>query len=205
MKIILASTSPRRIEMMGWLGVPFETTPSLFDEKTIRDSNPEVLTQKLAKAKVDSVTKKYPDAIIIGADLVVEFEEMILEKAESIEDQRRLLKMQNGKEATIYTSIYLINTSTGQKISKTVVVPYKMRNVSDKQIDDYINSGKGIDKAGGYGLQDFNGMFLESINGCYPGALGFPVCEISAALQKMGVKIGVDIKGLVKEKTGKDC
>jgi len=191
--------------MMGWLELPFEAVPSLFDEKAIRDTNPESLTQKLSRAKALSVKANYPDSVIIGSDAVVAFNGQILEKATGAEDQSRLIKMQMGKEAEVYTSVYAINALTRQDAIRTVIVPYKMANVADAKIDEYVESGKGMDKAGGYGLQDLDGIFLESINGCYSGALGFPVCKVSEILQEMGVGVEVDIKKVVREKTGKNC
>lgn len=191
--------------MMGWLGIEFKIVPTLFDEKTIRDTNAEVLTKKLSQAKVKSILNNFPDSIIIGSDAVVVFEGQILEKAVDESDQRRLILMQKEKKAEVVTSVCIINSTINQEIVKTVAVPYKMSNVTGAQIEDYIKSGKGLDKAGGYGLQDLNGKFLESINGCFPSALGFPICEVSEILQSMGVQITVDIKKLVKEKTGNDC
>lgn len=191
--------------MMGWLEVPFEAVSPLFDEKSIRDVNPKTLTQKLSKAKAKSVENNYPNGIIIGSDSVVAFEGKILEKAEDIENQRYLIKAQRGKKALVYTSVYVINLKTGQEAMKTVIIPYKMANVTDLQIEEYIKSGKGLDKAGGFGLQDFDGMFLSSIDGCYTGALGFPMCEVSKILQRMRVSIVVNIEQVVERKTGRKC
>jgi septum formation protein len=205
MNLILASTSPRRIEMMGWLGVSFKAVPSLFDEKSIRDTNPEILTQKLSKAKALSVKHNYPNTIIIGSDSVGEFGGQILEKVADAEEQKRLIKIMRGNEVLVWTSAYLINTESGQEATETVVIRCKMANVEDDLIEKYIESGKGLDKAGGVGLQDFDGAFVEKIDGCYSSALGFPLCKVSEILQKMGISIAVNVKAIVKEKTGKDC
>lgn len=181
MQIVLASTSSRRIE------------------------DPKMLTQKLAKAKAESVAGNYPNSIVIGSDLVVSFEGKILEKADNEVDQRELIILQRGKIGEIFTSVYVVNTATKKEIIKTVVTPYVMANVSDEKIDEYVKSGQGVDKAGGFGFQDYDGMFLKSMNGCYSNVLGIPMCELSNILRDMGVKINVDIKEIVKEKTGREC
>lgn len=205
MKIILASTSPRRIEMLGWLGVDFIPVTSLVDEKSIRDNDPQTLTRLLAQAKAESVSQNYPDAIVIGSDAVVAFEGQILEKAIDTADQQRMIEMQMGKEANVFASVYAINMKTGEHALVTHITPYKMATVSIEQVDMYIASEKGADKAGGYGLQDFDNMFLERLDGCYTNALGFPLCDAAEILRNMGVVIEVDVNQVVKEKTGKDC
>lgn len=205
MNIILASTSPRRIEMMNWLGIEFKAVPSNFDEKSIRDTDPANLTQKLAKAKAMSVVTNFPNSIVIGSDLVVAFEGKILEKVDNDIEQRNLIILQRGKVGEIYASVYILNNITNQEVLKTIVTPYLMANVSDEKIDEYIKSGLGVGKAGGFGFQDFDGMFIESINGCYSNVLGMPMCEVSTILSSMGIDINVDIKQVVMDKTGREC
>lgn len=206
MKIILASSSPRRIEMMEWLNIPFEHTSPELDESQIRDNNPESLTRKLAEAKAQAVaTNNAKNSLIIGSDAVVSFKKKIIEKPKNVEDQRRMLHLQRNKPATVVTSVCVINTKTDKKIVETKKTEYKMAYVSDEKIEAYIRTGVGLSRAGGYGQQDEDGMFIGSEFDCYPNSIGFPVCLVKEMLEDMNVKVDTDIKKIVKQKTGKSC
>jgi len=204
-KIVLASQSPRRIEIMEWLNIKFDISPNSFDESSIRHKSPLTLTRLLAEAKANSVTRLYPNSIIIGADALVSFEDKILEKPKNETDQKQLINMQIGRDGKVCCSVCVIDTYSGQKIIKSKITKYKMARVSEYQIEKYIKSGQGMDKAGGFGLQDSNHLFIDKLNGCYSNALGMPICELANILTSMGVSIGVNIKEVVKQKTGKLC
>jgi len=203
--IVLASQSPRRIEIMGWLGIDFEISPHSFDESTICHKSSLKLTKLLAEAKAEAVTALYPNSIIIGSDALVSFDNQILEKPLNKTDQRRLIHMQNGKEASVCCSVCVIDTKIKKKVIKSKITKYKMAKVSDYQIEKYIKSGQGMDKAGGYGNQDENNMFLDKLYGCYSNLMGFPVCEVAKILRIMDVPINIDVMKIVKQKTGKNC
>lgn len=203
--ILLASTSPRRIELMGLLGIEFEIDNPNIDEKTIRHPSPRELTVLLAEAKARALQDKYPNTIIIGSDAVVAFEESILEKPHDKQHQKEMIDAQKGKRAEVYSSICVIDTSTGEKITKTKITPYKMSTPTDDEIAAYIATGSGLDKAGGYGQQDENGLFVDTTEGCYTNALGFPLCDVAEALKQMDVRIPIDVKEKVAATTGKNC
>lgn len=205
MKITLASTSPRRKEMLGWLGVEFEAIAPTIDEATIRHNDPEKLTQLLAEAKAEAVRNGVKEGIIIGSDSIVCFNNQILEKAKDKNHQRELIKAQRGQKAATISSICIINTATNEKVIKTKTTEYQIANVTDEQMEAYIKSEKGLDKAGGFGLQDENGMFVQEILGCYPNVIGFPICEVAEILNNMGVPIDVDIREIVPTKVGYSC
>lgn len=205
MKIILASTSPRRLEMLQWLGIPFESVSPDLDESGIRDTDPVELTQKLSLAKARAVADNKKGSIVIGSDAVVSFNNRIIEKPKDVKDQRRMLKLQRGKPAIVVTSVCLINTKTGEEVVRTKETKYTMANVSDNQIESYIKTGVGLSRAGGYGQQDENGMFIGTEFDCYPNSIGFPICLVKEMLENMGVKIDTDIKKVVMDKTGKSC
>ena len=205
MKIILASTSPRRQEMLSWLGIKFDAVAPTVDESVIRHNDPKKLTQLLAEAKAEAVRDGAREGIIIGSDAIVCFNDQILEKAKDKNHQRELIKAQRGKNAATVSSICIINLATNEKVIKTKVTEYAVADVTDEQIEAYVESGKGMDKAGGFGLQDENGMFVKEILGCYPNVIGFPVCEVAEILSNFGVPMAVDIKSIVHGKTGYEC
>ena len=207
MKIILASKSSRRIEMMQWLGVPFETFSPEIDETKLRNSDPVKLTAMLAEVKAQAVVSdhKSEETIVIGSDAVVAFNNQIIEKPKDVDDQRRMLFLQRGRPATVVTSVCFINTKTGEKIIETKKTDYVMANVNDEQVEAYLKTGIGLSRAGGYGQQDENGMFIGTEFDCYPNSIGFPICLVADTLKKMGIEINVDIKSIVKAKTGHSC
>ncbi|EKE05264.1 MAG: hypothetical protein ACD_19C00378G0002 [uncultured bacterium] len=205
MKVILASSSPRRIEMMEWLNIPFVYISPELDESQIRDNNPVHLTKKLSEAKAQAVADNAKNSLIIGSDAVVSFKNKIIEKPRDVEDQRRMLYLQRGKPAVVVTSVCVINTKTGKKVTRTKKTKYKMAYVNDEEIEEYIKKGVGLSRAGGYGQQDENGMFIGSEFDCYPNSIGFPICLVKEILEDMGIKVGLDIKKIVKQKTGKSC
>ncbi len=205
MKVILASSSPRRIEMMEWLDIPFEYINPELDESQLRDEDPVRLTRKLSEAKAQAVANKVKNSLVIGSDAIVSFKNKIIEKPKDTEDQQRMLYLQRGKPAVVVTSVCVINTKTGKKVTRTKKTKYRMANVSDEKIEAYIKTGIGLSRAGGYGQQDENGMFIGSKFDCYPNSIGFPICLVKEILEDMGIKIGLDIKKVVKQKTGKSC
>jgi septum formation protein len=204
-KIILASTSPRRREMLSWLGIDYISISPEIDESLIRHSDPKQLTMLLAVAKAEAVSKLNSGSIIIGSDTVVVFEDKIIEKPLDKKHQRELIYMQKGKPAEVYSSVCIIDNQTDKKIVRTLVTKYKMTDLPDEKIETYIESGEGLDKAGGFGCQDENGMLLAEIEGCYTNLIGFPICEVASILKKLGVAINVDVKKVVREKTGREC
>lgn len=203
--IVLASQSPRRVEMLNWLGVPFKATSSEFDESIIRHAKPRQLTRLLAEAKAETVTADNQGAIIIGSDAVVDFQGQTFEKPKTKEQQREMLNAQFGQSARVYSSICIINTLTGQKVIKSRTTNYRITRPSQEEFEAYIESGQGMDKAGGFGNQDEDGLFLGSLHGCYTNLLGFPLCDVAMILRSMDVPIKVNVKKVVNQKTGRDC
>lgn len=205
MEIILASTSPRRIELLSWLDVPYRAIPSPLDEKSIRHPDPAELTRLLARAKAESVRDQYPTSVIIGSDAVIGINGVILEKPQSAIEQRSMLYAQRGQSGQVFSSVCVMDMQTNTASVRTHVTSYQMPALTDEQIDAYIASGQGRDKAGGFGLQDEDGLFIERLDGCYTNALGFPLCEVRAMLAKVGIVTPVDVETIVSQRTGRPC
>lgn len=203
--IVLASTSPRRVDMLGWLGIPFQAASSEFDESTVRHARPRQLTRLLAEAKAEAVGEHSPNSIVIGSDAVVSLDGVTLEKPKTKDQQTQMLQYQFGKNARVYSSVCVINTATGQKITKSRTTNYKVARPPEDRLKTYIESGQGMDKAGGYGNQDEDGMFLDELHGCYTNLIGFPLCDVARILRQMGVVVPVQVSKVVKENTGRNC
>lgn len=205
MKIILASTSPRRKEMLAWLGIDFDSVPPGVDEEKIRDKDPVKLAKMLAQAKAEAVAKNYSDGIVIGSDTVIEFEGTIIEKAANNDEQRKMIDSRKGKTFDVISGVCVINAKTGQKKTLAKKTTFYMANVPEAKIDAYIASGQGLDKGGGFGIQDENGLFIDRIEGCYSNCIGLPVCLVAEMLNDFGVEITLNPKSEVKKHTGHEC
>ncbi len=188
-KIILASSSPRRRDLMNLLCVEFEVIASDFDEKLDNPKNPKETVESLAHGKAKAVANKFEHAIIIGADTVVVHKGEILGKPKSQEDAKRMLNLLSGTEHSIITGLSVIDTDTGQTSVQSVESKVKFKNLSDNEINAYIATGEPMDKAGSYAVQERGGLFVEKITGDYFNIVGLPLKDLRAELSKFGVKI----------------
>lgn len=188
-RIILASSSPRRIEIMKSLGVDFDVVPSKFEEK-MKDVNPRELVCELAKGKAKEVcTRVDYDKIIIAADTVVYMDNRILGKPKNEDDAFNMLKNLSGGKHSVITGLCIIdrlNNKTYWDYEETTVY---FDNLSNDEIQDYIMSGEPFDKAGAYGIQGKGGLFVKRIEGCYFNVVGLPIHKLYGLMGKLGVNL----------------
>lgn len=189
-RIILASKSPYRKELLARLGISFEQQNSNFDENTLKSKihDPLKLTQELAIAKAASVQNQYPDAIIIGSDQVCHFSGEILGKSKSIEKSFQQLKKLNGKMHELVTSYAILHNK--KSIVKTNVTKLFMRNLTDDQINKYLSTDNPIDCAGSYKLE-LNGisLFNKIETDDHTAIIGLPLMELANDLNEMGIVV----------------
>ncbi|OIO47193.1 MAG: septum formation protein Maf [Parcubacteria group bacterium CG1_02_39_15] len=191
-KIILATTSPYRKEVFGYLGIPFEAEGSNLDESQAERNNPEELVKTLSKLKTDSVAKNHLDAIVIGLDSVGFFEGKILEKPKSKEEAFQRLRSLSGKKYDFYTGVYMVNTSTQKSITRVVKTEVFMRKLSDSEINRYLDQDPNYNKyAHGYDIKNYaSSTFPAKLVGSYTNALmGIPVEVIIEMLPEIGYKL----------------
>ena len=177
MKIILASSSPRRCELLRQAGFDFETVASNVDEN-IDEPDPVELVKKLALAKAESVAHDRDDAIIIGADTIVYIDGEILGKPSDQTDAFNMLRKLSGRAHTVYTGLALINTATNECELTVDNTDVYMCSLSDEEINSYIATGEPMDKAGAYGLQGRAGMFIRRIEGDFFTVVGLPLYRL---------------------------
>ena len=177
MDIILASQSPRRKELLSKIIKNFEIVVSDFDESSIVfDGDIENYVKKLAMCKAKFVAqdiKKH--AIIISADTIVVLENKILGKPKNKKDAECMLKALSGNNHKVYTGLCIIDTANNKIIQEAVFTKVKFSKLTNKEIQEYINTGSPMDKAGAYGIQDFGAVFVEKIEGCYYNVMGLPI------------------------------
>lgn len=204
-RIILASTSPRRQEMLAWLGIKFDIASSGVDEELIRNKDPAKLALLLADAKAMAVARKYTKGLVIGSDTVIALHDRIIEKAANVIEQRALILSQLNQCPEVISGVCVIDAATGKLHHGIKITRYCVADVPRNEVEAYIASGLGLDKGGGFGLQDKNGLFLKKLDGCYTNLIGLPLCTVDELLAELGYVTNVDVKTVVKAKTGKGC
>jgi septum formation protein len=174
-KIILASASPRRAEILRTVGWPFETMPVNIDESRQPDEDAVAYVTRLAGEKAQAAAARGQHLTIVAADTTVVSDDHILEKPLDLEDAKRMLRLLNNRWHQVLTGVALIDvTTSAMKIAheKTEV---KFAAMSDEEIDWYVNTGEPMDKAGAYAIQGLGSRFIEEIRGDYFNVVGLPV------------------------------
>jgi len=186
-KLILASGSPRRRQLLSGAGVPFEVIVSEVPEQHIAGEPPRDYALRMARDKASAVSSRFPDAIIVGADTIVVCESQILEKPADRDDARRMLAMLSGRTHTVVTAYALARSG---KILESAPVESRVtfRKLIDAEIEDYIATDEPFDKAGAYGIQGVGGGFIAHVDGSRDNVMGLPTERVVAALARYGVK-----------------
>lgn len=188
-KIILASSSPRRKELLTSIGVKFKAIKSNVDEKMNPRLGPASQAELLSQQKAEAVAERYDDAIIIGADTLIAIDNEILGKPKDLVDARRILKKLSGKMQKVITGFTIIDSETKKSITKSVETKVYMRSVSDKEITAYMKKEYTLDKAGGYAIQGVGSIFVEKIEGDYFNVVGLPLYTLTKELKKFGISV----------------
>ncbi len=186
-KIILASSSPRRKELLEKIGLKFEIVPSDFEEDMNQKMSPNELAKTLAFGKAESVAKNSPDSVVIGADTIVVLAEKVLGKPHTAERAREMLRLLSGKQHSVITGFAIIDTGTGKKFSSAVETKVFFKNLSEKEIEKYIQTGEPLVMAGAYAIQSGAALFVEKIEGDYYNVVGLPILALYNALKDFGV------------------
>jgi len=188
MRIILASNSPRRKELLSQIGTVFEVIPSKFEESKV-DLPVLKMVEYFAYRKAKDVASLVrDDALVIGADTIVFLDE-IMGKPRNREDASNMLKKLSGKRHIVATGLSVINTATGESLTGHESTAVKMKKLSSDEITAYINTGEPSDKAGAYAIQGKGSLFIEGIEGDYFNIVGLPLFRLSMMLEHFGVKL----------------
>lgn len=182
-KIILASNSPRRREILGKF-IDFEAVTAEVKEDNNFYKSPQTLVMALAFEKANSVAGKYGDAVVIGADTVVEIEGEILGKPKSREAAKTMMEMLRGRSHKVITGFAIVDLSSDKKYMDYEVTEVTFKDMSDEEIENYLNKAEYMDKAGAYGIQDEAALFVEKIKGDYLNIVGFPISKIYTVLKE---------------------
>ncbi len=181
-KIILASASPRRRELLGQLIGGFEVIPSGAEEN-ITEADPHETVCKLAETKAQWVAERYPDAVVIGADTMVYLGEEPLGKPRDIDDAREMLRKLSGRAHQVYTGVCVI--TDGKAVAKAECTDVYFAKLGDEEIERYLETKDSMDKAGAYGIQGHAARFVERIDGCYFNVVGLPIHMLYTMLKQV--------------------
>lgn len=186
--LVLASASPRRLDLLAQVGVaPDRVDPADIDETPLRDETPRRHALRLAVEKARAVAPRSPDAIVLAADTVVAVGRRILPKAETAEQAARCLKLLSGRNHKVLTGIAAI-APDGREASRLVETRVQFKHLSDFEQADYLAGGEWHGKAGGYGVQGAAGGFIIDLHGSYTGVVGLPLYETLNLLTGLGYR-----------------
>ena len=192
-RLILASKSPRRCYLLEQAGLVFSVIPSNLDENSIPLSSPKTYVRRLAEAKAKDVSVRYTDSWVIGADTMVFIDDTMLGKPGSRSEARKMLRRLSGRSHQVLTGYCICCQTADRLFSETVVTEVFVKELTELQIDWYINSGEPFDKAGAYAIQGIGTFLVKHIRGSYTNVVGLPVCEVVDFLINAGVvELGID-------------
>jgi septum formation protein len=186
MPIVLASSSPRRIELLLKITSDFIVVPSRIKE--VASGTPEEQVLTLARDKAREVAQRQ-EGIVIGADTIVELDGEILGKPRSRAEAQEMLKRLSGREHRVLTGLYVFSTETGEDRQACETTLVRFRPLLEREIEAYLDSDEYTDKAGGYAIQGGAAAFVERISGDFFNVMGLPLCRLVLLLREMGLDL----------------
>ncbi len=188
-KFILASASPRRVELLGQMGLKFSVIPAHVDEEYADGETPAEHVTRLSEKKSAEVARANPNAWVLAADTVVVLDGNILGKPDDKEDARRMLNTLSARTHEVYTGYCLMNNCADKRVTDFVVSRVKIKALSAAEVEFYLNTDEPYDKAGSYAVQGIGAFMVESIDGSYTNVVGLPLCQVVDLLDSLGVII----------------
>ncbi|RKZ28542.1 septum formation protein Maf [bacterium] len=185
--IYLASSSPRRREILSRVGIHFETVPRIpFDERKFARGKPDEYAKKIAEEKVrKAILPDNADGIVIAFDTIVFIDGEILGKPKDEDEAKLFLKKLSGRWHTVYTGIAVRKTGEDEIFSDVEATDVLFSELTDDEIDIYVSSGEPMDKAGAYGIQELGAMLVEKVNGCFYNVVGLPLFRLTDVLSRI--------------------
>ncbi|WP_135079529.1 nucleoside triphosphate pyrophosphatase [Terasakiella sp. SH-1] len=186
MALVLASASPRRVDLLDQIGItPDVVAPAHIDEMPLKNELPRQLAARLAKGKALAIAQEHPGDLILGADTVVGVGRRCLPKAADRDEARRYLELLSGRKHHVYGGLCIV-AKDGTPHNRLIDTTVKFKRLSSQEIDDYIQSREWEGKAGAYAIQGLGGAFVEKIIGSYSNVVGLSLCETKNLLLGLG-------------------
>lgn len=184
-RVILASSSPRRRELLALIGIPHEVVPADIDETPWENESPRAHCERLARGKAATIGRTFPDAMTIGADTIVVIDDAILGKPRDEPQARAMLRRLSGRQHVVHTAVAVARGGRLESGVENVLVTF--RDLSDDEIDAYIATREPMDKAGAYGIQGYGATIVERIDGDYFAVMGLALGRLIRLMATVGV------------------
>ncbi|MNW31398.1 Septum formation protein Maf [compost metagenome] len=195
-RVILASTSPRRKELVASLNIPYDIVPSHADETTPENWSPDQIVTELAKRKAEAVYNSLkssgssrPDGVIVGSDTIVVRDGEVLGKPSDEDEAATMISSLQGRSHTVYSGVACIDSNTGETLVDYRSTEVTMRSLSNEEVLAYARSGEGLDKAGAYAIQGLGATLVTGIQGCYFNVVGLPLSLLAQMLEHFGIRV----------------
>jgi septum formation protein len=185
-RLILASKSPRRYELLKQVGLDFDVIPSRVKEDFIQGESPQGHVIRLADAKALDIGNRYPDRWVIAADTIVYVNGSILGKPSNPKEAIEMLRSLSGKEHWVLTGFSVCHLGKGKRDQEAVQTAVRVKTLTPVEMEWYVQTGEPFDKAGGYAIQGIGSFMIESIHGSYTNVVGLPLCELIQTLVRLG-------------------
>jgi len=189
--IVLASSSPRRRELLRNIGLTFAVDPSGIYEARTAGSSPAALAKTVSLNKAKAAAARHAGSIIIAADTIGVLDGRILGKPLDASHARKMLAEMSGRCHRVITGFTVIDSGTGRTVSRTVETKVYFRKLSRTEIFRYMKTGEPLDKAGAYAIQGLGALLVERIEGDYTNVIGLPLCALAVVLKSFGVILPV--------------
>lgn len=210
LRLVLASRSPRRRELLHLLELPFELTVSEAEENTLPEETPIELVTRLSRKKACYADLDgHQDALVIGCDTIVALgdepqEARILGKPRDSQEAAEMLRILRGRSHMVYSAVTVLQPN-GRALTKLVTTRLTMRQYTEDELATYVASGDPLDKAGAYAIQHEGFHPVREIEGCYTSVMGLPLCHLTQVLRRVGCSPTVDVPAVCQAHTGRRC
>lgn len=204
-KLVLASSSPRRRELLALSGNEFQIRPANINEDVLSDEAPQNYVSRLAREKAAAADDLTGEAIVLAADTAVVLDGAILGKPADASEARQMLQAQRGRTHIVYTAISGRRASDGAQFEDICATPVPMRDYSDAEIDAYIATGDPLDKAGAYAIQHRVFHPVAEMTGCHANVIGLPLCHLQRNMKKWNLDFKADLSLACQEYLNYDC
>ena len=186
LRVILASASPRRRDLLTMIGIRHDVVPADIDETYLPGEPPLAHAERLAREKGTAVAARYPEALTIAADTIVVIDEQVLGKPRDVADATRMLRQLSGRTHTVFTAVAVVRAGRVESGVEAVTVTF--RHLTDAEIGAYIATGEPMDKAGSYGIQGFGAIIVERIDGDFFAVMGLALGRMVQLMRRLGAR-----------------
>ena len=206
MELILASASPRRKELIPFLGLPWRVMVAHVDEESVSHPDPAQDVIETARLKAADVVRRAPqDGVVVAADTTVVLDGERLNKPAGPAQAREMLWQLRGRTHQVHTGIVVVDKDGDRWLSDVATVEVPMRRYSMAEVEEYVASGDPLDKAGAYAIQHSGFRPVTGLSGCYAAVVGLPLCHLTRALHRLGLAVPADVAGLCQEHHHYQC